>query len=51
MNEIQSPTTIREQIQFNSSHYGDRNWLISPETMNLISSYKLKNQQLFFPVN
>ena len=26
-------------------------WLISPETMNLISSYKLKNQQLFFPIN
>ena len=32
MSEIQSPTTIREQIQFNSSHYGDRSWLISPET-------------------
>ena len=26
-------------------------WLISPETKNLISSYKLKNQQLFFPIN
>ena len=26
-------------------------WLISPETMQLISSYKLKNQQLFFPIN
>ena len=26
-------------------------WLISPETMQLISSYKLENQQLFFPVS
>ena len=26
-------------------------WLVSPETMQLISSYKLKNQQLFFPIN
>ena len=25
-------------------------WLISSETMQLISSYKLKNQKLFFPV-
>ena len=25
-------------------------WLISPETTQLISSYKLENQQLFFPV-
>ena len=37
MNEIQSPITIRDQIQFNSSHYGDRTWLISPETSNSVS--------------
>ena len=37
MNEIQSPTNIRDQIQFNSTHYGDRTWLISPETSNSVS--------------
>ena len=37
MNEIQSPTTIREQIQFNCSNYGDRSWLISPETSHSVS--------------
>ena len=37
MNEIQSPTNIRDQIQFNSTHYGDRTWLISPETSHSVS--------------
>ena len=37
MNEIQSPTNIRDQIQFNSTHYGDRTWLISPETSDSVS--------------
>ena len=37
VNEIQSPTTIREQIQFNCSNYGDRSWLISPETSHSVS--------------
>tara|TARA_B100000035_G_scaffold95679_1_gene81141 strand:- start:844 stop:1653 length:810 start_codon:yes stop_codon:yes gene_type:complete len=27
------------------------NWLISAETMQLISSYEVENQQLFFPIN
>jgi len=35
--ESHSPTTIREQIQFNSSHYGDRSWLISPETSHSVN--------------
>jgi len=37
VNEIQSPTTIREQIQFNCSNYRDRSWLISPETSHSVS--------------
>ena len=37
MNDIKSPTTIREQIQFNSTHHGDRTWLISPETSHAVS--------------
>ena len=37
MNEIQSPTNIRDQIQFNSTHYGDRTWLISPETSHSVN--------------
>ena len=46
MIEIQSPTTIRDQIQFNSSHYGDRTWLISPETSHSVSFREVKETVL-----
>lgn len=44
MNEITSPSTLIEQVDYNGKHFGNLTWLISPDSGSKLSYASARNK-------